>query len=842
MIPPPPISWGTQASRHGSKFQGIGSSLQRFLKGADLSDSPSEITPDRALVFEVIGPIQNLTRFIRAVSASGFEWLGEDLDLSPSEADDDEDEDDDHKGSTEKSTLYITMPSVAGLQKILSMWERYSTNKSKPAGVDGAWWSLFDYLSDIRVWSAVDRVDPFMAGYLDRMAARDPNRPVRVEVDLWYRSNPDLRAAAQDYARVLAAELGGSILDFVTIKPIQYQAALFEIPAAQAQMLRQLQGRLANAAGVMRVRPQSLHSDSAEVDVLEPDGDVALPTYVPAVARPAVAALIDGYPVERHDLLANRLIIHEVDVAAIDAPVNKRRHGTAMASLILHGDLGTTDVALSRPLAVVPVLSAEPNAAEECTPRDKLPIGLIYRAVTALVKGSALPSDRIVIINHSICDREAPFANRASYWAKLLDYLAHEYRLLFIVSAGNSNPPFLLDTYATSLDFETGNTNERQVVLLRCVEQARAFRSILSPAETLNGITVGALHGDKSTGLPDDTIEPFDTVIEVANLTSGMGLGINRAIKPDFTELGGRQLVRTDDTNGSVSAWAYDHPDVGQVTASPDPSSGRSNLRTRSSGTSNAAALTTRSAVQLADIIEELFEQDGDEWHRQKTRAVVLKTLLAHGCSWGETGKLLKSVYGGKPNQVKEAVVRVLGYGKTNHSRVFSSEGSRITLLADDIIKSGALHEYRLPVPRAMINSKELRRLILTLSWSSPIAPAARQYRGVNVEIIDVNGNRKFWTGVKNTFAPTVHTGRRGTLQHIVLEGKSLIRPGGDADFFVGIQANTTLKDFQNAEVPYALAATLELADSVRTDVFTDVLERVRPKHVAVPERVRVRG
>src|SRR3546814_3769778 len=90
-------------------------------------------------------------------------------------------------------------------------------------------------------------------------------------------------------------------------------------------MLGSLQGPLSTADRVMRVRPQSLYtSESSEASNQHP----GIPTapFAPD-DRPPVIALLDGYPVENHALLRNRLRVSEVDIKAIDVPVARRRHG-----------------------------------------------------------------------------------------------------------------------------------------------------------------------------------------------------------------------------------------------------------------------------------------------------------------------------------------------------------------------------------------------------------------------------------------------------------------------------------------------------------------------------------
>lgn len=790
----------------------------------------------------MIGPVAD---FVRAAREAGLEWLGEDYDLSTDDEDvDPEDVDAEPTGET---PLYVTMPTLEGLRKVLSLWRRYSTGEQRTAATT-VWWRLFGYLRDVRPWSAKDRIDPNLQGYVERMLERYPERPVRLELDLWFRQDPDLRGQARSYIEALMATVDGRVLDFETIEPIHYQAALVELPGMQARALVGLEGPLAEANKVMRIRPQSFYEadprDASDMTHPQPT------TPPPPDDRPAIAALLDGYPLTDHELLADRLVVKEVDIAANAVPVARRYHGTAMASLIVHGDLELGEAPITRVLAAIPILAAPQNLGHECTPPDRLPIAMIYRAVMALVAARGDPDDearRVVVVNHSICDGEAPFARRPSHWAKLLDHLAHEHRLLFVVSAGNTRDAFELDAYTGSQAFAQANAVQRQIVLLRSVEAAKGTRLILSPAESINALTVGAVHADGSSGCPIGLTDPF-AAIGVANLGSSVGLGINRAIKPDLVEHGGRQLVRTNATGQVVTAWGFEHPDVGQKVALPDPASGVVDRVGRSTGTSNAAALVTRAAINLADVVEDLFDESGDSWDTAETRAVVLKALLAHGCSWGQTGQLLDGIYPGGWQRRREAISRFLGYGRPDHGRVLTADGSRITLLADELIQPDMLHEYRVPIPRGMLNNRELRRMTMTLAWSSPIDPISQRYRGVLVEIVDQDGKRDFWKGLKapkGVLQPTGYASRRGTLQHFVLEHKNLMATAADGGIFVGVQARSDIAAFKGASVPYALAMTLELAQPIRQDVFSDVEARVRQKRIAVrqpiPTRVRTR-
>jgi hypothetical protein len=740
------------------------------------------------------------------------------------------------------------MPTLDGLKRLLALWRRYVKGEPKPTDAKD-WWALFGYLADLRTWSAQDRVDPTIREYVDRSIERFPDRPVKIELDLWFREDPVLRESAQAYVQALVDTVGGQLLDFSTIEQIRYQAALVEVPGEQARALQNQAGLIANADAVMRVKPQSLFASiERESETVEQAARLQPGSLD---GRPAIVALLDGYPIQNHSLLANRVDVEEVDITGRDVPVARRFHGTSMASLILHGDLALQGPTLTRALKVVPILAAPQGAHTECTPLDKLPLAMVHRAVMALVEGldgEDPQGENVVILNHSICDNEGAFARRPSAWAKLLDYLSHEYRLLFVVSAGNIHAPFEIDTYASSDEFSNAGQIERQIVLLRGVERAKGGRVILSPAEAVNALTVGAVHEDGADPAPAGHIDPFAGV-GVANLCSGIGLGINRAIKPDLIEAGGRQVALSDEDDGTVSVWGSEISSIGQLTAVADPNGGDVTKQGRSTGTSNAAALVTRSAVQIADVVEGIFAENGQDWSLEPTRAVVLKALLAHGCSWGDAGVLLNETY--PPSEStrwqrrREAISRFIGYGRANNARIVTEHGSRITLLADDLIGHDARHEYSIPIPRAMIANREVRRVIATLAWSSPIDPGSLRYRGFGLDIVDANGKRKFWEGVGPILQPPADAGRRGTLQHMILEGKKLMNAGGSGTFSLGVQARAALSRFEAEEVPYALAITLEMAQPVRQDLFADVAARIRPKApvtVRAPIRPRIRS
>ena len=121
-------------------------------------------------------------------------------------------------------------------------------------------------------------------------------------------------------------------------------------------------------------------------------------------------------------------------------PAARRSHGTSMASLIVHGDLQAGEPPVARPLYVRPVMIYNATEQGETTPPDRLPLDIVYLAVRRLLVGegtepASAPS--IVVLNLSLGDVNHPFAGRISPWARLIDWLSFQHKVLFLVSAGN---------------------------------------------------------------------------------------------------------------------------------------------------------------------------------------------------------------------------------------------------------------------------------------------------------------------------------------------------------------------------------------------------------------------
>lgn len=114
-----------------------------------------------------------------------------------------------------------------------------------------------------------------------------------------------------------------------------------------------------------------------------------------------------------------------------------------MVSLAIYGDLKRNDTPISSPVYVRPILRPKQSGFDKVTesvPDDSLFIDVLHRAVRRMMEGDGEESataPNTKVINLSIGDPVRQLAVTMSPTARLLDFLAYKYKILFIISAGN---------------------------------------------------------------------------------------------------------------------------------------------------------------------------------------------------------------------------------------------------------------------------------------------------------------------------------------------------------------------------------------------------------------------
>jgi hypothetical protein len=642
------------------------------------------------------------------------------------------------------------MPDVAALGEVVRLWEQWKNTGHLDDGF-APFGNVFKTLHDLRPWGPIDRISDETIGFWQEERRRHPGRPVRTEVELWYYPSAAERKRAGDNLKALLEDVGGSVVHEATIGEIAYHGLLIDVPASEIEKLAARQHvKLAIADDVMFLRPQSLLTSPAEIEPFDNPSQ-----HVPVLDRTGndpIAALFDGVPIELHTLLQNRLAIDDPDDIRGTAIVARRVHGTAMASLIIHGDLNANGAPISRPLYVRPLLLT-PTTGDEHSDENLLLVDTVHRAVLRM-RGSAgeeAAAPSVFLVNFSIGEPKRPFTQAVSPLARLLDYLADKYSILFLVSAGNAKDPFTIPGYKEWGKFISATPADREKAVLMGLNATKHQRSILSPAESINALTIGAQHHDNLSIRPAtySAVDPFDDIL-LPNPSSALGLGYRRAVKPEIYLPGGREHLRMKGTGSSVDV-RFGSPQrlFGLSAAAPDTSGqGRSDQVALSDGTSSAAALATRAAHR---IFEGLMDPDVPSSLRDMDSvfyAVVVKALLVHRARWNSKADLLKEICGPtgqyRSHERAENVSRFFGFGVPNIDEAIGCAANRATLVGFGTLNPEQALNYRIPLPPSLERVTDPRGLTITLAWFSPVRPGHQSYRCVRVEASPLQTTQAF--------------------------------------------------------------------------------------------------
>ena len=830
-----------QAGRVGPKFTKLEENLSTPELLGEMRDDPAAIVPERALVFEVASEIVDFYQAVRGVP--GLEFLGEDEgDAKPDESffilgkDGARRED-----KRVPRRFYFTIPDQTALRELLSLWQRFQRGEELGWG-RRAWRDVFGHLADIRPWGPQDRLtEEAIEDWRERLQT-NPDNPITFEVEFWYRDNIAHRESAETAFMTRLAELNGQVLDRSIIDTIRYHAALVEVsPAVIQDVFDHSDVGLVAFDDVMMLRPQSMVSGPVE-GAFEDTAEIGTDVDGQELEAP-VAALIDGVPMAQHDRLANRLVIDDPDEFADQyGAAAEQRHGTAMASLILHGDLNTpkSQPSLRRQLYVRPVLYPQADGSastREVMPPDRLNIDLIWHAFIRMFDGEGgdpptAPTVRIV--NLSLGDAKRRFTGAMSPWARLIDYLSWHYSVLIIVSAGNISERVPLEGVNAWADFENADACERQLTMLRAVLRQRAHRRLLSPSESINALTIGAAHADHvaSNGHGVFAVDPYESSV-LPNLSSALGLGFKRTIKPEVLFPGGAEQVRANSNRAPITVEPITQPAnyFGIGVASPGIV-GQTNRKLNMSGTSVAAALATHNAIRILEALEDLPDDLVHPTIDPAYHAVLLKALLVHSARWDQkTVEVLKEIVheNGKLHweHERDEISRFLGFGCPEIDRVIDCAENRATLIGWNTIHAKETDRFEVPLPAGLEGVAGFRALSVTIAWLTPITHSHRMYRLAKLKA-GPGSNKNFSIGVDNSKKqPSHNTLGKGTVYHHRWEGENAADFVDNGNLILDVTCLPAAGELDEA-IAYAVVTTLEVGVEVAVPIYESIRTRLR--------------
>ncbi len=820
-----------QKQRIGRRWQTLKESFDR--EALSLSLDPQGFFTEYIVVFELAGSIEEFYKAIARIP--GMFYLKELIEKF-------EPDEDFYLGDHEAypGRIYISMVNQKSIKEIIRLWKIFEKNQETPFDTGLAKFKdLFKQLKDIRPYSVADRFrDTGMPYYLDEI--RDMGQEsVRFEIEFAFPEGKNRRDRAVDEVRNLISEVGGEIVpgSIIELKAIHYLACLADAPISVFENLTSTtQVRFLKASHVLFFRPpgQAIISAGENENIEHTDTIQESESF----GDPMVA-VFDGLPLENHELLQGRILVDDPDGYTDKYISGTRIHGTAVVSTICHGDLNGHRESIVRPLYVRPVMHYNALSSREEFPEDKLIIDILHRAILRMVKGNYQEppvARRITVVNLSLGDGFRPYRKEMSTWALFLDWAAFEYNLLFIVSAGNFGEDIRFTIDPTS--FGNPISDEAKKSFLREMLGQDYNRKILSPAESINSLTVGALNQDASN--PDFSNPMFFSRI---NLSEGhgylapysrFGWGHNGSVKPDILMPGGRALLRRrpadrarDHVNLVFEKGGFTNP-PGVLVAAPG-SSGQVNHVSYQFGTTFSAAQTTHLAAKLIEILLELNQEATlTQQIEESYFPVLIKALIAHGANLGENYELFKDILSESStipaNQIRARTAAFTGYGAVDAQRVLFCTAHRVTLIGVGqlcCINGENANLFRFPLPSSISSQVIAKSLTTTLAWLSPCNVWSNKYRQAHLYLSNLKNNEDL--SIDDGLYDFKKTSR-GTLQHQIFSGNraDVFIEGGFLIVKVNCRMDASGLDPWK-KIRYGLAVTLEIPEEVEVNIYEEI-------------------
>lgn len=839
---PPPSrrpTQGQQRRRLASRFRALS---QNFGK---VRADTAGLDPEQVVVFEVAGSVSDFQNVVRRIG--GMEWLGDfEIDIAePAPAF--------FEHGTSLTTipgrLFIIISNQAKINEIVRLWRVWcrSSDEKLPRNF-GTLALIFKYLNDVRPWSVNDRLQERHAFEWWNECLTANRATIRFEVELWCRQSEAKRAEAYGRLQTVVQEVRGQCVTQSAIPEIDYHGVLVDLPAPQVQATIDALN-VGQDTKLLRLADIKYFCPMGQVAIAHPEESVPGNfSQHPIPQGDPIVGLLDGLPLENHAALQDRLIIDDPDEFSTRYKAGEQRHGTAMASLIVHGELDANAGSLTRPVYARPIMYPGPpdinDIRWEQLPEENLVLDLTFRAVRRIFEGEGeLPAvaPTVKVINLSVGDANQLFDREMSPWARLLDWLAWKYKILFIISAGNHYEDIALEVPAAQL--ANLSDEDLRAQTFRAMARDRIQRRLLSPSESINALTVGAAHKDLGPNSPTPRIvDPLRNAAYCSPISS-VASGFRRSIKPDILVAGGRQHYNLPMMTGGSDLALLKIPKnqtrLGQQVAAPGGTAIPPNHTTRVCGTSNATALTTNRAAQLYGQINALRAEPGGNILSDDLVPVLLKALLVHGASWGDLQSVIDEALNesdngtARWNRMKRACAQFLGYGEADWVRGSVCTDQRAIMLGCGRLNPNEAHVYQVPLPSALSAQPVRRRMTISLAWITPINVRHRSYRMGDLWFDPPLDQLQLKRRDVDHNAAT-----RGTVQHEILEGNRAV-PIAQGDT-ASVQVNCRLESGSTfaQPIPYGIVVTLETSNPLGVSVYEQVkvaLENIR-------EAMRVRS
>lgn len=623
-----------------------------------LSNNPEIIDPELCYIIELSDTSEDTLNKLRSIDGVDVPEILSTHTIEPDEdfyytkkEDDIPTRDTNRKVNFKIYAVTFTIQAGENFWKLWKLWSSDSKEIPDECKKYKYFTNIFKYIREIRKWDIDDQLNyqNFSEDLKQRIESGDAG-PFNFEIELIYSDNEYIRRKRYKSLEKRVHENGGHIIDGPCCIPeIRYHAVMVQIPVQMVDDFMSHPAFKIAGDGIFyfKLRGQSASEFTYESDesyVFTEDELDKTKTTKPLLSSPVIMVM-DGYPLENHALLENRLEIRTSDDFNEEVyPSSDRLHGTAIASLILHGDIRTSS-SINQRIVLVPInkVNHSYDLPIEEIPDDKITVGYIYNQLIEHLKGfnQDWRESGILVINFSQGLPERNFVSAHSPLARLLDWISYRANVLFIISAGNRDIP---DIYINnSTEFNESSVNQ---YLTKHFTNG-VNNKLISPAESLNGLTIGALNWNGCGSPSPEHIISKDSALLSDRLPSPIspcGSGYKMSLKPDLLYPGGRyglSVSRMKDI-WTLKPLFPDNPYQGIPVASPSTQFGSIIGKSYEAGTSYATALATHDAGLYYEALLNYFDQLGvpPEVYSDKL-PVLLKALLVHGSNDTEIHSIL---------------------------------------------------------------------------------------------------------------------------------------------------------------------------------------------------------